>query len=549
MRGATRAKFAVGAITIALAATACSSSGSSSGSSGSSGAANASGVVNAWWGDPQNPLEPANTNEVNGGAVLDMIMSGLVKYDPKTSKASNEVADSITSSDQQNWTVKIKSGWKFSDGTPVTAKSFVDAWNYGALSTNKQVNNSFFGYIDGFNAVAPATGNPTAKTMSGLKLVDDSTFTVKLTQKFSTWPQTLGYTAYYPLPASFFTNHAAYLNKPIGNGPYEISSWTKSQQMKLVPNPSYTGSNKPKNGGITLKVYTDTNAAYADLQSGNLDIDNGVPNAALKTIKTDLNGRFINEPAGIIQTVSFPMYQANWKTAGAKLVRQGLSMAIDRPTITKQIFNDTRTPATDWTSPVLGDAGGYKSGLCGDECTYNPTKAKQLITQGGGIPGGQLTISYNADGPHKEWVDAVCNSINNVLGNNKACVGKPVGTFADFRNQVTSKQETGAFRTGWQMDYPLIQDFLQPLYTTTGGSNDSHYSSAAFDTLVNQANAEPDTAKAVSTFQQAEKLLVTDMPVIPLWYQNGTVGWSSKVSNVALNPFSVPVYTDITVNK
>ncbi|MEZ0091108.1 ABC transporter substrate-binding protein [Streptacidiphilus sp. EB129] len=546
MRGATQAKFAVGAIVIALAATACSSGSSSSGSSGGS---NASGVVNAWWGDPQNPLEPANTNEVNGGAVEDMIMTGLVQYDPKTSKAENAVADSITSSDQQNWTVKIKPGWKFSDGTAVTATSFVDAWNYGALVTNKQVNGSFFAYIDGYNNVAPATGAPTAQTMSGLKVVDANTFTVRLSQKFSTWPQTLGYTAFFPLPASFFTNHAAYLNMPIGNGPYKISSWTKSSNMQLVPNPDYTGTNVPKNGGINLKVYTDTNAAYADLQSGNLDVNNGIPNSALKTIQTDLNGRYLNEPAGIIQTISFPLYQANWNTAGAKLVRQGLSMAIDRATITKVIFNNTRTPATDWTSPVLGAAGGYQAGICGDVCTYNPTKAKQLIEQGGGIPGGQLTISYNADGPHKEWVDAVCNSINNVMGNTKACVGRPVGTFADFRNQITNKQMTSPFRTGWQMDYPLIQDFLQPVYTTTGGSNDSHYSNPQFDSLVNQANAEADTTKAVQDFQSAEKLLATDLPAIPLWYQNGTVGWSSKVSNVTLDPFSVPVYTAITVNK
>jgi oligopeptide transport system substrate-binding protein len=543
MRRGTPAKFAVGAIALALAATAC---GSGSGSSSSSGS-NANGIVNAWWGDPQNPLEPANTNEVNGAAVLNMIMAGLVQYDPKTTKAQNNVADSITSPDQQNWTVKLKSGWKFSDGTSVTAKSFVDAWNYGALVTNKQIGASFFQYVDGYNDVSPASGAPKAQTMSGLKVVDASTFTVRLSQKFSTWPQTLGYSAYYPLPASFFSNHAAYLDKPIGDGPYEISSWTKSSNMQLRPNPDYAGAAKPVNGGINLKVYTDTNAAYADLQSGNLDIDNGLPNSAFKTVQNDLNGRYLSRPAGIIQTFSFPLYQANWNTAGAKLVREGISMAIDRPTITKVIFNGTRTPATDWTAPVLGDSGGYKAGLCGDVCTYNPTKAKQLIDQGGGIPGGQLTISYNADGPHKEWVDAVCNSINNAMGNTKACVGRPVGTFADFRNQVTSKRLTSAFRTGWQMDYPLIQDFLQPVYVTGASSNDSHYSNPQFDGLVNRANAEADPTKAVQDFQSAEQLLVTDLPAIPLWYQNGNVGWSSKVSNVALDPFSVPVYTAITV--
>ncbi|GAB2704267.1 peptide ABC transporter substrate-binding protein [Kitasatospora kifunensis] len=545
MPAATRVRWAVIAVTsVALAATGCSSS-KSSGSGGGSGG----GVVKAWWGDPQNPLEPANTNEVNGGAVENMIFAGLVQYDPKTSAASNANADSITSSDQQNWTVKLKPGWKFSDGTTVTAKSYVDAWNYGALSTNKQVNASFFQYIQGFNDVAPATGSPTAQTMSGLKVVDDNTFTVALTQKFSTWPQTLGYTAYYPLPATFFSDHAGYLDKPVGNGPYKIQSYTRSQQMQLVPNPDYSGTNKPKNGGINLVVYTDPNAAYSDLQSGALDIDNTLSTTALKTLANGPSGgRFLNTPAGIIQTVSFPLYQSNWSTDKAKLVRQGISMAIDRPTIVKTIFTNTRTPATDWTSPVLGASGGFKDGLCGDLCTYNPTKAKQLIEQGGGIPGGQLTISYNADGGHKDWVDATCNSINQALGNNKACVGNPIGTFADFRNQVAGKKMTGAFRTGWQMDYPLIQDFLQPVYTTDGSSNDSHYSNPQFDAQVNKANAEPDQATSVSAFQDAEKMLVTDVPAIPLWYQNGTVAWSSRVNNVMLDPFSVPVYTEVTVS-
>lgn len=98
------------------------------------------------------------------------------------------------------------------------------------------------------------------------------------------------------------------------------------------------------------------------------------------------------------------------------------------------------------------------------------------------------------------------------------------------------------------MDYPLIQNFLQPLYYTDAPSNDGKYSSEEFDKLVDQANAETDTAKAVSTFQDAEKVLAKDMAVIPLWYQNGSAGYSDRVSDVALNQFSVPVYNEIKVN-
>lgn len=116
-------------------------------------------------------------------------------------------------------------------------------------------------------------------------------------------------------------------------------------------------------------------------------------------------------------------------------------MAIDRKQITDTIFQNTRTPATDWTSPVLGKDGGYKPGLCGDACEYNAAEAKKLVKEGGGLPGGQVKITYNADtGSHKQWVDAVCNSINNALDNDRACAGNPVGTFADFRNQITNRR-------------------------------------------------------------------------------------------------------------
>jgi ABC-type oligopeptide transport system substrate-binding subunit len=529
----------VGAAALALAAVGC---GSSKGS-GSSG----SGTVTAWWGDPQNPLIPTDTNEVNGGAVLDMIFTGLKIYDPKTAQPVNAMADSITTTDQQHFTVTIKPGWKFSDGTPVTASSYVDAWNWGAYGPHKQNNTDpFLSDIQGYDQVHPASGNPSATTMSGLKVVNDTTFTVALTGKFSSWPDTLGYSAFDPLPKAFFTNQSAWEAKPIGNGPYVISSWTKGQQMQLTPSTTYSGSQKPMNKGITLKVYTDQNAAYSDLLAGNLDVDNGLPTSALQTVKNDLGGRFINQPAGIIQTIGFPLYQKAWSTPGAAKVREGLSMAIDRGTIVSKIFQNSRTPATDWTSPVLGSAGGYSSSLCGSVCQYNPAQAKALIQQGGGIPGGQLTISYNADGGHKPWVDAVCNSINSAVGNTNACVGRPVGTFADFRNQIVAKSMTGAFRSGWQMDYPLIQDFVQPLYQTNAASNDYGYSSATVDGLIAKANQEPSRSATIADYQQAQQQLLKDLPTIPLWYQNGLAGYSSRVSNVVLDPFSVPVYWEIT---
>ena len=244
----------------------------------------------------------------------------------------------------------------------------------------------------------------------------------------------------------------------------------------------YPGPDKAQNGGIDLNVYTDNNTAYTDLTAGNLDLVDDVPASQLKNVKADLGDRYINTPAGIIQTLAFPFYDKAWNTPGAVKVRTGLSRAINREQITDTIFQKTRTPAKDWTSPVLGEDGGFEPDLCGDACVYNAAEAKKLVAEGGGIPGGQVKISYNADtGSHKEWVDAVCNSINNALGNDKACVGNPVGTFADFRSQIGQHKMPGPFRAGWQMDYPLIQNFLQPLYYTNASSNDGLWTNKEFD--------------------------------------------------------------------
>lgn len=543
MRGATHAKWAAGAVAVALAATACG--GGSSGGGGGDG----SGVVGSSWGDPQNPLEPANTNEVQGGKVLDMVFRGLKRYDPKTGEAKDMIAESIESEDSQNFTVKLKDGWKFSNGEDVTAKSFVDAWNYGAHLKNNQKNAYFFGYIEGYDKVHPEKGDATAETLSGLKVVDPKTFTVKLTQKFSTWPETLGYPSFAPLPKAFFDDHAAWLSKPVGNGPYTIKSYQKGSKMELRKWDDYKGDDKAQNGGVDLKVYTDNNTAYTDLMAGNLDLVDDVPASQLKNVKSDLGDRYINTPAGIIQTLAFPFYDKKWDKAGSEKVRQGLSRAINREQITDTIFQKTRTLAKDWTSPVLGEEGGYSDSVCGEWCEYDAAEAKKLVEEGGGIPGGTLKISYNADtGSHKEWVDAVCNSINRALGNDKACVGNPIGTFADFRSQASQQKLDGAWRAGWQMDYPLIQNFLEPNYYTDASSNDGKYSDKEFDKLINEANGETDAAKAVTKFQDAEKILAKDMPAIPLWYQNGSAGYSDRVSDVALNQFSVPVYSEIKVN-
>lgn len=102
-------------------------------------------------------LTPTNSNESEGIAVLKAVFKGLVDYDPRTTETRLQVAESIESEDGgKTWTVTLEDGWTFHNGEPVTAASFVDAWNYAAYGPNGQANNSFFANIEGYDAMNPA---------------------------------------------------------------------------------------------------------------------------------------------------------------------------------------------------------------------------------------------------------------------------------------------------------------------------------------------------------------------------------------------------------
>ncbi|ALE06807.1 ABC transporter substrate-binding protein [Arthrobacter sp. ERGS1:01] len=530
------------AAVLAMSLTACG--GSTGGGNNATG--NTTKVITANSTEPAQGLLPANTNEVGGGRVMDLIFSGLVSYNAKGA-IQNELADSITTTDAQNYTIKIKSGETFSDGTPITAKNFVDAWNFGAAAKNAQLNSYFFESIKGYDAVSAEKS--TVDTMSGLKVVDDHTFTVELSAPESDFPLRLGYTAFYPLPETAFKDPAAFGQNPVGDGPYKLAAngWSHNQSITLVPNEKYNGPRKAKNGGVTFKFYNSTDAAYTDVQSDNLDVLDQVPPSGLQNFKTDFEGRFVNQPYAGNATMTIPSYLPEFSGEAGQLRRQAISMSIDRQQIIDKIFYGNKQIAKDFTSPVLD---GYNGSLPGaDVLTLNVAKAKELWAQADKIspwPAGKVfTITSNIDGAgNKEYITAMANQISTNLGI-KAQLN-PIATFKEMRNLVNTKKLTGASRAGWQADYPSLYNFLGPLYGTGAGSNDGDYSSKAFDAKLTEGLSAKTVEDGNKIFNQAQEILLKDLPVIPLWYQAVQGVWSNNVNTVEFGWNGVPLYYDIT---
>ena len=530
---------------LALTLSACSG-GNDTGSSDSTGGsetAQTAGVVLANGTEPQNPLIPANTKEVGGGRIVDLLFAGLVYYDAN-GDVVNDMAESIDTDDSQTYTVKLKEGQTFSDGSPVTSSSFVDAWNLGSADGG-MLSVNFFAPIEGTDeSGADADGDG---KISGLTVVSDTEFTIKLKQPEADFPLRLGYSAFFPLPQSTLDDVKAGGENPIGNGPYKLAgdkAWEHNVQLELVPNESYEGGRKAQNGGVTFVFYAENDPAYLDLLAGNLDVLDQIPDSAVETFQDELGDRAVNQPSALNQTITIPERLAHFSGEEGQLRRQAISHAINREEITKTIFSDTRSPAVDFTSPVVN---GFQEGIEGsDVLDFDAAKAKELWAQADAISpwDGTFQISYNGDGPHEAWVTAVTNQIKNTLGIDAS--GKAYPDFKSLRDEVTNRTITTAFRTGWQADYPSAFNFLSPLFATGAGSNDGDYSSAEFDGILNKAAAASSPEEANKLLADAQGVLFKDLPAIPLWYQNAFGGYSESVDNVAFGWNSVPLYYAIT---
>ncbi len=508
--------------TVVLGLAACSSDGASEGAN----------YVTANGSEPQNSLIPADTNETGGGRIVELLYSGLVHYD-SDGKPHNDQAESIDLEGEKTYKIKLKEGLEFSDGSPVTAQDYVDTWN--AAVANSMMNAFFFEPIKGYSEGV--------KELEGLKVVDDRTFTVELEQPESDFPTRLGYTAFFVMPSKQLEDLDSAGENPVGSGPYVLKEWNHQESATLVPNEKYSGENAAKNDGLKFVFYSSQDAAYADLLAGNLDVLDAVPDSAFSTFEDELGDRAVNQPAAVFQSITIPEKLEHFSGEEGKLRRQAISHAIDREEVTKTIFEGTRTPAKDFTSPVID---GYKDDLeNSDVLKFDPDKAKELWKKADSISKftGEFTIAYNSDGGHQAWADAVSNQIRNNLGIEAS--GNPYPDFKSLRDDVKKRTTKGAFRSGWQADYPAIGNFLVPFYVTNASSNDGDYSNPEFDSKVKQAANKKDVEEGIKEYQSAEEILFRDLPAIPLWYSNVTGGSSDKVSNVTFSWNSLPEYAAI----
>lgn len=483
-------------------------------------------------------LLPANYSEIYGSQVVTSLFTPLVTFDPKTNETKPAAAESIESRDNAHWEIKLNDGWTFHDGDPVTAASFVDAWNFAARPDSAQLNAYVFANIQGYDEVTSGE----AEEMAGLSVVDDLSFTVDLTTPNSQFEILLGYPAFSPLPNAAFADPAAFEQAPIGNGPFQMEGeWIHDQEIKLTRFADYAGE-AAKAEALTYRIYQSLDTAYNDLLSENVDVVPGIPASKVGDARNVLGDRYEEFESGRMEYLGFPIDSPQFDSPD---VRRAISMAIDREAVSEVIFAGTREPATGFVPSLVP---GAAEDACGQACVHDPQAARDLFTSAPDSgPSDGFTIGYNTDSSdNKPWVEAVASQLSDALG--VEVTTKPYPTLAVLLEKLGEGSVDSAFRTAWTFYYPSLGNYLEPMFAEDSPENFSGYFNEEFEQLLDDAREASSVEEAGVAYLSAEQVVLADMPYVPLWTQAIPVGNSEQVDGVSMDAFRRIHVEDITVN-
>jgi oligopeptide transport system substrate-binding protein len=459
--------------------------------------------------------------------------------------ADNEItyvqAESVESDDNVTWTVSLRDGWTFQDGSAVTAQSYVDAWNYAATAANAFENSGQLAAVVGYDELNPVEGEPTATELSGLVVVDDTTFTVQLSHADSQFPLQLsqGQTAFYPMPESAYDDMDAYDRQPVGNGPYEMTEpWIDDAEFTVARWDDYQGDDAAEVERITYRSYSDQNTAYTDVLAGNADVL-FLPASKMTSAEADFGDRLWSFDAPGIDYLGFPLTDERYSDVR---VRQAISMSIDRDAVNEAVYGGLYEPATAFTPSAME---GTPEGLCGEFCEFDPDAAQELLAEAGGFD-GTMEIVYPGGSGLDSLFEAYANQIRQNLGVDDV-VAKPSTDWAEYYQGLVDRTTAGPHFGHWGALYVSQQNTLRSLFTEAGGCYDcTWYSSPEVDSLLDQADQAATPEEATDAYRAVQERVLEDFPVAPTFSDKYSYVTSEKIATLPQSAGS-PIVQGITL--
>lgn len=476
-------------------------------------------------------IDPALNSSADGANMILFAFDCLLNVDKDNNIIPGAAEKWETSKDGLKWTFHLRSGLKWSDGSPLTAKDFVYSWKRVAdPDTAAPYGETVLGMVKGYEAAA--AGNTDALAVSA---PDDNTFVVELAQPCAFFDKLAAFQVLSPVNQATIEKYGdSWATKPesyISNGAFLIKEWVPSSYILFEKNPNYRDTASIKLDSIKLLLIEDANASYTAYKTGEAMMIKDVPTAEIPSLKG--SPEFHIDP---LQGTYYLSLNDSLKQFSDPRVREALSLAIDRKYMTETLTNGTYSPASNFIGPGITDwdgkdfkdnANGGKPYINVDDHAGNLAKAKQLLADAG-YPEGKgfpaITYSVNDAGYHKVFAQYIQQAWKEIGITAKVDVVE-WATFTPLRRAGDYEIS----RNGWLFDYNDASNMLDLMFSTNG-NNDGKYKSAAYDAEMNKARAEADPKIRSGYLHKAEDIMMADAACIPVAYYNEFYLQSTKIT-------------------
>ncbi|OIL05051.1 peptide ABC transporter substrate-binding protein [Oenococcus oeni] len=451
------------------------------------------------------------------------------------------------SKDGLTWTFHLRKGLKWSNGDPLTASDFVYAWQ---RTVNPKTASQYAYIYSGIkNADAINSGKNKDLSSLGIKAKNKTTLVVTLEHPMPQFQNLMAFPVFFAQDKKFESSLGSKVgtssSKQVYSGPYKFVGWNGSnKKFKLVPNKNYWDAKAVKNKGVNFQVVTDTTAALALYNKGELDQVTLSTPQQIKKYKNSKNFKIYNQ-----SQTDYLEYNQTGKVKGltnAK-IREALNLATDRKTIANSVSEGLDSAATGITPAGLAKTatGGdfAKAAAKATAYAYNIKKAKKLFAEGMkevGLKKLTLTIEGSSDSTvTKSTLDTLQQSWSELPG---LTVKEKLVPF----KQRLLDQENHNFDVvlaAWSAYYSEPLTFLN-MFVTGGSNNDGSWSNKEYDALIKSAsdkNALSDTKRTADEIK-AEKVLYQNAGVNPVFWVNAATLSNSKVKGVQYFSSGAPYY-------
>jgi len=469
-------------------------------------------------------LDPARASTVEGGLLADQLFDSLTAFDPTSLAVIPAVAASWTASpDQRHWDFAISPTAKFSNGRAITSADVKYSLER-VVRRDTQASTAFLlEPITGYTALNDAKG--TATELAGVTAPAPNVVHFDLDEPLSTFPALLGNITFGIVPREAVEAKPPapdFGREPVTSGPFRIASRT-DDVLHLVP---ALGTNAHVSG-VDVHLYGDRSAAYAAFNRKSVDWTLVPPSQVDEA--ADKHGRSGFRPYATVGFYGFNLKSP--KFADIRF-REAIVAAIDTQAIARGIYNGNVT-ATKRLIPE--GIPGAQQDPCGDKCAHDPNKARDLVKQAfPTTPPPEIFIDFDQDVTQ----EAIAKAIQSNL--------KDVGITANLRPHPYADYVTFAlgeqpelFRLGWGglLAYPRADSFLSPLFLSGSHENVTQFSNPQVDALLRAGRASPVEAEQISNDQQAEKLILGQLPIVPVFQTETHSVSADRVEGLLITAF------------